>query len=218
MSDSTNDPKIAKAEAKAAKARAKALRPWFKKKRVILPLALILIVGISQAMNGGGGDSGSAAGDGDTVSQSPSDSQSETATESPSPEQAGIGTSVVDGKFSFTVTNVECGIDSVGNDVLGAEAQGQFCIISLTIENVGNEPQTMFADNQKLFDAKGREFSPDTSSMIYMEGGSDAWLSEINPGNTLTGELLFDVPKDASLDYIELHDSAFSDGVEVSLE
>lgn len=53
MSEPTNDPKLAKAEAKAAMARAKALRPWFKKKRFIAPLALLLIIGISIGAGGG---------------------------------------------------------------------------------------------------------------------------------------------------------------------
>lgn len=48
-----SDPKLAKAEAKAAKAKAQALRPWFQKKRIIVPIALVAIIGISTAANGG---------------------------------------------------------------------------------------------------------------------------------------------------------------------
>lgn len=50
------DPKQAKAQAKASKAHAKALRPWFKKKRFIIPLVLVAIIGISVAAGGGGDD------------------------------------------------------------------------------------------------------------------------------------------------------------------
>ena len=53
MSEPTNDPKLAAAEAKAAKARAKALRPWFKKKRFIAPIALLLIIGVGVSAGGG---------------------------------------------------------------------------------------------------------------------------------------------------------------------
>jgi hypothetical protein len=52
MSDLNNDPKLSNAEAKAAKAKAKALRPWFKKKRFILPIALVLLIGIGNATGG----------------------------------------------------------------------------------------------------------------------------------------------------------------------
>ena len=46
-------PGEAKAEAKAAVARAKAMRPWFKKKRVVLPLILLVVIVIAVATNGG---------------------------------------------------------------------------------------------------------------------------------------------------------------------
>jgi len=46
----------AKAQARGAKAHAKALRPWFKKKRFILPLALIALIAIISIATAGGGD------------------------------------------------------------------------------------------------------------------------------------------------------------------
>jgi hypothetical protein len=56
MPDSTNNNKTdkdevqaAKADLQAAKARAKALRPWFKKKRFIVPIALVVLLGLSIA-------------------------------------------------------------------------------------------------------------------------------------------------------------------------
>lgn len=200
-----SDAKLAKADAKAAKAKAKALRPWFKKKRFILPIALVAIIGISVGTSGGSGKAGSAS-----SSTSTSTDEKETL--------AGIGSAVVDGKFEFTVTAVKCGIKSVGTKYLNAKAQGQFCQVSLTIKNIGDEAQTMFADNQKAFDGKGREFETDTASMIYLKNGSETWLNEINPGNTVKGALLFDISKDTTLETIELHDSAFSGGVTVSLK
>jgi hypothetical protein len=209
MTDPSNDPKLAKADAQAAKARAKALRPWFKKKRFIIPIGLVVLIGLGQAVSGGPSSDNTAT---DTSSNGSGESEETT------DGRPGIGQAAVDGDFSFIVKTVECGIDSVGNETFGAEAQGQFCLISLSIENVGDEAQTMFADNQKLYDTEGREFSADTGSMLYLENGADAWLSEINPGNTLEGQILFDIPKDATLDYITLSDSLFSGGVEVSLK
>lgn len=50
MSDERRD---AKAEAAAAKARAKSLRPWYKKKRFLLPLAFVLLIVIIAAAGGG---------------------------------------------------------------------------------------------------------------------------------------------------------------------
>jgi hypothetical protein len=50
------DPRAARAEAAAAKARAKSMRPWYRKKRYLLPLALVVLIGISVAASGGGDD------------------------------------------------------------------------------------------------------------------------------------------------------------------
>jgi hypothetical protein len=53
MTDEANTPKIAKADAIAAKAKAKALRPWYQKKRFIIPGALAVVIAFSSASNGG---------------------------------------------------------------------------------------------------------------------------------------------------------------------
>jgi hypothetical protein len=47
-----NEYRDAKANAKAAKAYAKAQRPWFKKKRFIIPLALVALMGIGGIFGG----------------------------------------------------------------------------------------------------------------------------------------------------------------------
>jgi hypothetical protein len=203
MSDPNLDPKLANAEAKAAKARAMALRPWFKKKRFIAPIALVVIIALSSTANG-------------DKAPSASNNGSSTNTTEEKPAMPGIGDAAVDGKFSFTVTAVKCGIKSVGTKYSTKKPQGQFCQVSVNVENVGDEPQTMFADNQKLFDSEDREFSPDTATMISVQ--SDLWIKEINPGNTIKGNLIFDLPKGAEPSEIELHDAAFSGGIAVNLK
>ncbi len=49
-----HNPRDARAQAKAAKAYAKASRPWYKKKRVIAPAALVGLVVVASAAGGGG--------------------------------------------------------------------------------------------------------------------------------------------------------------------
>ena len=53
MPDSPNEKEDRQADALAAKAKAKAMRPWFQKKRFIVPIALVAIIGISTATNSG---------------------------------------------------------------------------------------------------------------------------------------------------------------------
>jgi hypothetical protein len=71
---------------------------------------------------------------------------------------------------------------------------------------------------QTLFDAQGREFTTDTAATAIMKvPDSESFLTTINPGNSVNGVLVFDVPEGVAPTYIELHDSMFSSGVLVSL-
>jgi hypothetical protein len=211
------DHKDAKAQAKAAKAYAKATRPWFKKKRFILPLALVaIVVAFSLA---GGGDDGSTAKTtgGDTTAQDvPAAGTEDTKADASEDAMPGIGDKARDGKFMFTVTKLKTGVAQIGGSDFGAKAQGQFVLVSVKVKNIGDEAQTLFGDNQTLF-IDGKKYSADTSAAIYLDD-SNSLFEEINPGNSLNGVVVFDVPKNATaFEKIELHDSAFSGGVDVDL-
>lgn len=216
MTDSNEELKAAKVEASIAKAKMKALRPWFKKKRFIVPIAFLLLIGISQVA--GGGKDKSETSQSGSSDQTNNSNNNSTEDEKLSTSMPGIGDNAIDGELQFTVTDVKCGIEKVGSEYLNAEPQGQFCKIGLVIENVGNESATMYSSSQDLYDNKGRKFATDETAMIYSESENDTWLNEINPGNSVDGSLIYDVPKDVVLDYIELHGDLFSDGVKVALQ
>ena len=205
---SGEDHKLAKAKAAAAKAEAKALRPWYKKKRFIFPIIFVLLVIIVTASNSGKNDNGSTTGSSETT-------ESETTTEA---EALGIGDVATDEGLTFVVNSVECGIASVGDEYLSTTAQGQYCAVDLTVENIGDEPGSFFSSEQKAFDTDGREFTEDSTATLYGSEGNDIWISDINPGNKLTGTIYFDIPADASIDHLELHSTMFSGGVEVSVK
>jgi len=210
-----------KGEMAADKARAKASRSWYQRKRFLLPLALVgLIVVIAVAS--GGGDSAPPAARGEPGSDAPpaddpTQAEGGAPTERAPAAVAGIGAPAVDGQFTFTVNSLECGATSVGTDVLTEEAQGQFCLLSLRVENTGDMAQSLFADSQVLLDGAGTEYSSSFQATLANDPEGDALFNEINPGNAVEGTIVFDVPADAAIERAEWHDSAFSDGVEVSL-
>ena len=103
---------------------------------------------------------------------------------------------VRDGKFEFVVSSFKC-------------ASGK-CQAAIRVENIGDEAQHMFADNQYLFDTRGRRFSAETTL-------DDLWIKELNPGLSVRGTVVWNVPAEFKPDHLELHDSAFSGGVEVRL-
>lgn len=133
------------------------------------------------------------------------------------PEIAGVGDTVADGDFEFTVAGFEQGVAEVGSEFLNEQAQGEFVIIELTVKNTGSEAAYFSDSDQKLFDVDGNEYSTNSAAGMYMED-NDVWLTEINPGNQVEGKIVFDVPAGTKLATLELHDSMFSGGVEVSLK
>lgn len=204
----SDSPQDARARAKADKAYAKATRPWFKKKRFIIPILLILIIVIVQLTNS------------DTPSQpSSGDSPAPAAPAAPG-EDAGakIGTKVRDGKFEFVVTKVENAGKSLPSVFDTTEkAQGEFILVTVDVSNIGDEPQTLDTNSQVLFNTKGQKYEP-SSALLTIKDADKFFLTNINPGNTVTGApLLFDVPVGTKIGSIELHDSPFSDGVKVAL-
>lgn len=133
------------------------------------------------------------------------------------PRKPGIGAPVRDGKFEFVVKSQKCGVAQVGGEYLNQSAQGQFCLITMTVKNIGDEPRTFDASNHHGFNAAGAKYSADGVASLYLNEKSETFLNEINPGNQVTGTIAFDIPKGAKLTRMELHDSPFSGGVEVSL-
>jgi hypothetical protein len=219
-----------KADAAADKARAKAERPAWKKKRFIIPGVLVLLIALVAVTSGGDEDLDTAepvtaTGD-DAADETATDADDEAAEEEGIPEEvpddaefAGIGEEARDGDFAFTVTAFECVGDVLESDnefVDPAEAQGQFCILDIVVENIGSAAQSLSATNQYLYDAEERQFSADSSFEVIMVMETPIF-DEINPGNSMEGRIVFDVPTDATIEFAELHDSPFSGGVLVDL-
>ncbi|WP_142056831.1 DUF4352 domain-containing protein [Pseudonocardia kunmingensis] len=130
---------------------------------------------------------------------------------------AGIGDEVQDGSFAFTVTDVKSGVQALGESFLRREAQGEYVLVHVTVRNTGTEAATFLGANQTLLDAQGREFEADSSAAMMNVPDSESFFTPINPGNSVEGVLVFDVPEGLSPAAIELHESMFSGGALVSL-
>jgi hypothetical protein len=129
---------------------------------------------------------------------------------------AGIGTPVRDGKFEFVITGVTHA-KSVGGE-FGQTAQGEYTILHITVKNIGNESQLLADSAQHVYDSSGRKYDADSVAGISLNGNANVFLKEINPGNTVQGQIAFDMPKGVRAVKAELHDSLFSGGVTVNLK
>ncbi|MGW5580223.1 DUF4352 domain-containing protein [Micromonospora chokoriensis] len=133
------------------------------------------------------------------------------------PKTAKVGEPARDGKFEFTVKSSKCGVAKVGSSPLGQKAQGQFCLVTVNVKNIGKEAQMFDGSSQKAYAADGTEYSADSGAAIYANKNAETFLNDINPGNQVTGVVVFDIPKNVKLTKLELHDSPFSGGVDVTL-
>ncbi|MCA9313326.1 DUF4352 domain-containing protein [Candidatus Saccharibacteria bacterium] len=184
---------------------------WFVRHKILTGILVLVVLGIVVSAADGGTDTSNNQANNSGSDTSASESQ-------PAATTAKIGQAARDGKFEFTVTAFKCGATTLGeNEFLREEAQGQFCVMDLMVKNIGDESQTFFSSEQKVKNDQGQEFSNDDAAELAINN-NDVWLNEINPGNTAKGRVVFDVPADAKIVTAELHDSSFSNGVEVSLQ
>ena len=152
-----------------------------------------------------------------TVSRFTGESTSDTtpAGNQPPRPAPGIGAPARDGTLEFTVRSVRCGVEQVG-DVVQKNAAGQYCIVELTVRNVGDAPQAFYNTNQEAHSADGTRYEPDWEA-TYDASGDQQADEAINPGNEIDAVVVYDIPKDAKIQTLTLHDSAMSSGVVIRI-
>jgi len=112
------------------------------------------------------------------------------------------------GDLSVTVTGVDCTHTTLqlpGSFSQPAIAQGRWCITSIDYTNNGTAPASMFglAVSSALYDDAGRSYVPDAyaSSVAQtneaLARGLSGMLIQVNPGQSASTALAFDVPSDA---------------------
>ncbi|MEU4562676.1 DUF4352 domain-containing protein [Actinoplanes sp. NPDC023936] len=134
------------------------------------------------------------------------------------PERAaGVGDPVRDGKFEFVVSRVDCSRTSFGIEQLKRTAEGRYCVVSLSVRNIADEPKYFLGLAQKARDTTGAEYGYDEIAGLYANRDTGTFLEKLEPGDRVTGELVFDIPARRRLAVLELHDFPLSGGVTVTL-
>jgi hypothetical protein len=90
----------------------------------------------------------------------------------------------------------------VGNEFMKKKASGAYKIVEVSLTNNQKDAITVDANSFKLVDDQGREFTYSSDAQIAFdigenEGNTDFFLKSLNPGLTLTGKIVFEVPADA---------------------
>ena len=182
---------------------------WFKRHKILTVIGVLVLLAIIGGVAGGGSKS--------------TNSSSNTSTKSGSTAAATmpkLNQPANDGKFQFTVTSIQCGKPSVSSPdgYITKTAQGQYCLVGITANNIGDQSQTLDSSSQYLYDSSNKKYSSDSEASIDISPTDNTFYNPINPGNTVSGTVVFDIPKGVTPTTAELHDSAFSGGVKVNLQ
>jgi uncharacterized phage-associated protein len=128
-----------------------------------------------------------------------------------------MGEPARDGSFEFTVTDLDCGEQTLGDGVFFGTARGTYCVVTVNVKNIDGQAQSFDESIQRAFDENGVQYSHDVVAEYHANSGAHAWFKRINPGSQVTGKLVFDVPESTRLTSIELRDSPVTGGVRVPL-
>ncbi len=188
---------------------------WFAKHKILTGILVLIVIGVIASASSSDKSKIQNANNKKDQNQPAAQTQNEASKKA---EIAKIGVPARDGKFEFTVQSMQCGKASVGsNEFLTKTPQGQFCLLNLTVKNIGNEAQSLLSSNQYLLNDSGQKYSADDTATMYNAPNGTSWYNQINPGNSVEGAIVFDIPKDVTPTMAQLHDSAFSGGIQVSL-
>jgi hypothetical protein len=149
--------------------------------------------------------------------------QSSTSNSNSTPEAtkatAKVGETVQDGDLAFTATAVTTA-NSLGNSYTSSKAQGIFYVVTLKIENKGKETKTVDSSMITLTDSQGRKFDRSIEGQTakgLSQGKVDLFLQQVQPGLSVTGDIVFDIPKDATGLKLLVKGSFFGAGQSIDL-
>ncbi|WP_239080185.1 DUF4352 domain-containing protein [Paractinoplanes brasiliensis] len=178
--------------------------------RPLKPVVAVLVAGVAIVVLFLAGVAMQATG-------SPEQTAATTAPASRKPVEPGVGDRVRDGKFEFVVSGVDCSRTTVGSELLKRTAKGRYCVVSLSVRNIGDRSRYFVGGAQKAFDARGISYGNEEIAGIYANRNTQTFLDKLEPGERAAGKLVFDVPRGVRLTRLELHDSLLSGGADVHL-
>ncbi len=131
-----------------------------------------------------------------------------------------LGQQVRDGDLAFVVTRVS-DAGTVGdqtNPSLQATATGTFVVVHVEVLNLGQATHSFLGDEQKLRDATGKEYAPDSMANILARNAEQLEPgAELGPGAQKRSVLVYDVPPGTVPKEIDLHTDYKSKGTKVLL-
>jgi hypothetical protein len=108
-----------------------------------------------------------------------------------------IGQPLMVGDVEWTVTSAYPA-DRLISSVDGGIKQGNFIVVDFRLENNASEGLDLNSKSLALFDGEGRKFEFDTDTYLYIDWNKNLFRIEAYPGVSWEGEIIFELPPDAS--------------------
>lgn len=139
------------------------------------------------------------AGDADTDETPPTT----TTTDGPPMHEMGETFTVGDGatEIEYQTTDAFAITDAIGSAYAATDPDGMFVVVTLEMENVGDESLDITTNHLKLVDDQARTFEADTEALTYATNDprieADAIMfDQLQPGLSVTRSIIFDVPSE----------------------
>ncbi len=115
-------------------------------------------------------------------------------------KNASIGETVRVGDAEWTVTKARYAtqLRQKGFGSFGDTKQGNFVVVDFTFTNQSNESVTLDTISLPLYDSKDRVYEADSDAFGYIPTEKDIFLTQVNPGVTQEGQIIYSVAPDAS--------------------
>ena len=171
-------------------------KPFYKRVWFIVLVGLFVIGGLQSVLGGGSNSSTSSSQDTSTTTQTTTEASASSSEKSEEVTYS-IGQEVPVGDVVYIVDSKEVNTH-VGGE-FGKTANGIFLVLNVTVKNNGKEAITVTDDFFTLL--KGDvEYKSDSTAGIYANQDANFFLTEVNPENSVTGNVVFDITEETAND------------------
>lgn len=183
---------------------------WFQRHTTITTIAATVgfFILLFTILSIGGGESNE-----DPLRVDNSNSSSESASQSDENYEVGVGETATRNNRALTISEVQRNYPGA-SEFSNPEAGKEFILVTITLENKGNDSFSFDSTNFKVQDSQG------VQSMSKYVGEMDGEMDfgSLAPGGTVTGKLAYEVPEgDANLKLVYRTDMFNRDEVIVNL-
>ncbi|HEM4483238.1 TPA: DUF4352 domain-containing protein [Streptococcus suis] len=166
-------------------------KPFYKRIWFIVLVGLFVIGGLQSVLGGGSNSSTSSSQDTSTTTQTTTEASASSSEKSEEVTYRSVGDVLYIVHSKEVTTNV-------GGE-FGKTANGVFLVLRVTVRNNGKEAITVTDDFFTLL--KGDvEYKSDSTAGIYANEDAKFFLTEVNPENSVTGNVVFDITEEIAND------------------